>query len=184
MKIILNKYLINTAVLGLFLAVYAAFTHAQPQGMMRHGMMDDDERQQMMQQRGYMGYGPGWGTMGSMMRGPMMGGGFMMPQLRGLELNKEQRDKVRTIHREMRKKHFALMEKIMDQSDKLAELYDTDKPDPNKIGKVYDEIFKTRREMIQQHIEARNRIYDLLSKEQQEKFRANDPFSRHFGMMY
>ena len=108
----------------------------------------------------------------------------MMGNLYGLDLDDKQRDKIRSIQREMRKQHWDLMEKMMETSDKLYELYDVDKPDADKIGKVYDEIYKIKRQMIQEHIQIRNKIYDILSKEQREKFKANDPFSHRFGMMF
>ena len=169
------------------LAAFPTLSLAQPPGyMMRH--MDDETMERMMDQRGY-GYGyenrGQMGPMGSMM-GPMMMGpmGSMMGNLYGLDLNDKQRDQIRDIQRNMRKQHFDLMEKMMETSDKLVDLYDVEKPDADKIGKVYDEIYKIKRQMIQQHIEIRNKIYDILTKEQREKFRANDPFAHRFGMMY
>jgi len=174
-----------------------------PGNMMRH--MDDESYEQMMDQRGY-GYGRGYGRgggygygygghmgpggmmgpMGGMMMGPMggmMGPGYMMGNLYGLDLNDKQRDQIRDIQRDVRKKHWALMEKMMETSDKLVDLYEVDKPDADKIGKVYDEVFKIKREMIQQQIVVRNKIYDILNKEQREKFRENDPYAHRFGMM-
>jgi len=168
---------------------FHATSLAQPPGYMRHHM-DDETMGRMMDERGYgqgYGYGQGgrMGHMGSMM-GPMMMGpmGQMMGNLYGLDLNDKQRDKIRDIQRKMRKQHWDLMEKIMDSSDKLIDLYDVDKPDAEKIGQVYDEIYKVKRQMIQQHIEIRNNIFDILSKEQREKFKANDPFAHRFGMMF
>ena len=181
----------------LILAItFPAIGLADPPG--RHHM-DDETMQQMMNERGYgyggYGYGGGKGYMGHMgpMMGPMMGPtmgpmmmgpmGHMMGNLTGLDLNDKQRDQIRDIQRNMRRQHWDLMDKMMDTSDKLYKLYDVDRPDPEKIGKVYDEIYKIKRQMIQEHIEIRNKIYDLLSKEQQEKFKANDPFAHRFGMM-
>lgn len=176
---------------GIFIAIL--FTGptalADSRGYMRH--MDDDAMEHMMEQRGYgrYGYGGGRGYMGQM--GPMMGPmghmmgpmGHMMGNLAGLDLSDKQRDQIRDIQRSMRKEHFDLMEKMMDTSDKLYSLYDADKPDPEKVGKVYDEIYKIKRQMIQEHIIIRNKIYDLLTKEQREKFRRNEPFAHHFDMM-
>ncbi len=161
-------------------------SHAQPPGyMMRH--MEDESMERMMDERGY-GYGYRYGNRGHMgpMMGPMMMGpmGHMMGNLYGLDLSDKQRDQIRDIQRNMRKQHWNLMEKMMETSDKLFDLYDVEKPDAEKIGKVYDEIYKIKRQMIQQHIEIRNKIYDILNKEQREKFRANDPFAQRFGMMY
>lgn len=204
-----TNFLVRTAtkvMLPLLLfGVFPALSVAQPPGhMMRH--MDDESYGQMMDERGYgygRGYGRGYGGYGygygghmgpGMMMGPMggmmgpmgsmmMGPGYMMGNLYGLDLSDKQRDQIRDIQRDTRKKHWDLMEKMMETSDKLVDLYEVDKPDPEKIGKVYDEIFKIKREVIQQQIEVRNKIYDILNKEQREKFRDNDPFARRFGMM-
>lgn len=167
-------------------------------GNMRN--MEDDSMERMMDERGYgygrhgygrQGYGGygygGQGHMGPMggMMGPMGGMmGPMMQNLAGLRLSDKQQDQVREIHRNMRKQHWDLMEKMMDTSDKLYKLYGVDKPDPEAIGKVYDDIYKIKRQMIQEHIVIRNKVYDLLSKEQREKFKANDPFAHRFGMMF
>lgn len=176
-------------VVGLVVALmtigYVSVVSAEPRGYMRHM---DDSMEHMMDGKGYGyggygrrgGYGHMMGPMGGMM-GPM---GYMMGNLAGLDLSDEQRDKIRDIHRNIRKKHFGLMEKMMDTSDKLYELYDVDKPNAEKIGKVYDEIYKIKRQMIQEHIIIRNKIFDLLTKEQREKFKANDPFAHRFGMMH
>ena len=183
--ILLNSRYVLLFAMSLWIFVLPTTAFADPPGYMRH--MDDDTMQQMMNERGY-GYGYGgrgnyMGHMGPMM-GPMMMGpmGPMMGNLVGLDLTDKQREQIRDIQRNMRKQHFELMDKMMDTSDKLYKLYDVDKPDPEKIGKVYDEIYKIKRQMIQEHIEIRNRVYDLLTKEQREKFRANDPFAHRYGM--
>jgi len=195
---ILVKTVTNLILPLLLLSAVPTFSLAQPPGnMMRH--MDDESYEQMMDQRGY-GYGRGYGRgggygygygghmgPGGMMMGPMggmMGPGYMMGNLYGLDLSDKQRDQIRDIQRDMRKKHWALMEQMMETSDKLVDLYEVDKPDPDKIGKVYDEVFKIKRELIQQQIIVRNKIFDILNKEQREKFRENDPYARRFGMMY
>jgi len=188
-----------SSILFLFtLSLYTNLVIAAPPGYGPH--MDDDTMRQMMEQQGNGGYGygygyGGYGGGGNMMgpRGGMMGpmggmmgpmGGMMMGYLAGLNLTDKQQEQVREIYRGIRKQHWGLMEKMMDTSDSLYKLYNVDKPDPDKIGKVYDEIYKIKRQMIQEHIEIRNKIFDLLTKEQQEKFKNNDPFTHRFGMMF
>ena len=136
------------------------------------------------------GYGPMMGGGYGPMMGGMMGGGFgpmmggMMGGFYGLDLSKDQRAKIRSLHHAVRKQNMELMSKLMDSRDKLAELYDTAKPDPDKIGKVYDEIFKIRREMIQQHLKVRNKIYDLLTEDQRKEIDSERPFGYgHMGGM-
>lgn len=176
--------------IGLFVILFSAACTAQS-GMMRH--MDDEDYENMMRDRGGYGGGYGYGgygygrhmgpMMGNMMggmMGPMMGG--LMGNLAGLDLTDQQRDKIRDIFRDMRQQHWDLMENMMKTSDKLYDLYDVDKPDPEKVGKVYDEIYKVKRQMIEQHIKTRNKVYDVLNKEQREKFKDNGPFGHGFGM--
>lgn len=165
-------------------------------------MMDEETREKMMEERDYP-RGPGYGWMGNMMGGGyghmmggyghmmgggpgmMMGGGYgpMMGALYQLDLTKEQRQKIRDIQRSMRKKNIGLMEKMMDRSASLEDLYDSEKLDPDKIGKAYDEFFKVKREMILRHVEARNKMYEVLNKEQREKFKSFGSFGHMGGMM-
>jgi Spy/CpxP family protein refolding chaperone len=193
-KVLDKKIIIPLGLISLFLLFQAA-AFAQPPHMMGQGMMDDESREKLMEQRGYgYGYGPMMGGYGSMMGGgygSMMGGGYgpmmggMMMGLYGLDLSKVQREKIRDIQFRMRKHNLELMAKMMDSSDKLAELYDSDKLDAGKIGKVYDEVFKIKREMIQQYIRARNEIYEELNKEQRKQFRSYGSYGHMgMGMMY
>jgi len=162
--------------------------------MMGGPMMNDENMREYMAESGY-GYGYGGmmrgygGMMGGgygPMMGGMMGGGFgpmmggMMGELYGLNLSKEQREKIRSLRHSMRKENFSLMSRMMDSWDKMAELYDTAKPDPDKIGKAFDEISKIRREMLVQHLKMRNRIYDLLTEEQRKELESS---SFGFGPM-
>lgn len=162
---------------------------ADPPGMMRQHMMDEESRQrwwdddEMM--RGYGRIGSSWGH--GMMQGPMMMDGPMMGRMMGgfsdLDLSKEQRSKIRSIMQESRKSHLALMSKMLDASDKLSDLYDSDTPDPEKIGKAYDEVFSIQKQMIQEGIRAHNKAFELLSKEQREQYRKR-AVPHRFGMMY
>ena len=197
---------VSLLLLPLLLPV-AAHAEPPPSGpMMGQHMMNNENMRQYMQESGY-GYGRGrgyGGWMGGMMGGygPMMGGGYgpmmgdmmgggfgpmmggMMGGFYGLDLSKDQRAKIRSLHHAVRKQNMELMSKLMDSRDKLAELYDTAKPDPDKIGKVYDEIFKIRREMIQQHLKVRNKIYDLLTEDQRKEIDSERPFGYgHMGGM-
>jgi len=155
-----------TVMLGAFANVAAADAdydcHGMGPGMMGgygmgHGMMGD--------------YGPGYGM------GPgMMGGGHgygMMGRgdYRGLNLNSDQQTKITQIHRAMRTKQMALMAEMMDAQDKLQDLYDADKQDAAAINKQYKAIEDLRRQMVDNAVDAHNRIDALLTKEQREQFR-------------
>ena len=90
----------------------------------------------------------GWGHSG------MMGG---MGPLYMLDLSSEQRAKIRSIQETVRKQHWETMDKMMDESSKLYDLFGADKPDPKK------------RQMIESGVEARNQIAGMLTKEQSEQ---------------
>jgi Spy/CpxP family protein refolding chaperone len=122
------------------------------------------------------GYGMGPGMMGGYgtMHGPgMMGGGYGMgPGMMGmgpvwmLNLTDEQRAKISKLQNELRKKQWATMGQIMDERQKLFELYSAENPDPKKVGAVYGKIFDLRRQMIEATIDTRNRVQGLLTQEQ------------------
>lgn len=83
-----------------------------------------------------------------------------------LDLNTEQRSKLNKIQIELRKKLWSLKGKTIDEQARLYELYSVDRPDPKKIGQVYSSIFDVRRQMIEAKIEARNRVKEILTREQ------------------
>ena len=131
------------------------------------------------------GMGPGmmggsYGGMGMMDMGPgMMGGGYGMgPGMMGgsgwmgmMDLSTDQRTKINKTLDAERKQHWAIMGKMMDEQNKLRDLYDADKPDPKKVGAVYGEIAKLQQQMIETHLQATNQVQDMLTKEQREQIR-------------
>ncbi len=143
------------------------------------GMMGMGPGMGMMGMGGGMGMGPGMmggGMMGGMMgMGPGMGmmgmGGMGMGPLAMLNLSDEQRGKINKIQDELRKKNWDTQGKILEESAKLRDLYDTDAPDPKKISAVYERIFALKRQMIEANIEAHNKVRAVLTKEQQEQLK-------------
>lgn len=111
------------------------------------------------------GYGPGAG----MGMGMMGGYGMGMGPMHMLDLSKEQRRKMNAISSELRKQHWQDMGKMMEQMDRLTELYDEDRPDPKAIGKAQADIDAIRRKMLESGVAARNRINDLLTDEQRQE---------------
>ncbi len=100
-----------------------------------------------------------------------MSEGHMTARLRAvwnLDLNAEQRTKIRKIQRELREKHWILEDKIEDISDKLFELYRAPERDAKAIGKVYGQIFDYRRQMIELAIEAGNEVGKVLTPQQRK----------------
>ena len=118
-------------------------------GNMAPGMMGN---RGMMMGGGMMGYrGMMRGGMMGMMHGGMMGGYGMMSMR---HFSKKDRPKVRKIFSSLRKKNWKLMGQMMDQREKLGELYDADKINKGAILNVYSEMFKLKRKMIEAHLDA------------------------------
>ncbi len=127
------------------------------QGMGGMGMMDDNDMPMM-------GGGCGMGM------GGMQGMGMMGPgAFDRLDLTAEQRTKINKIRDDMRKQHWALMGKIMEEQAKLRDLYDEDLLEAKKITAVSDAIHAYRKQMIESRIDAFNRMRDVLTKEQREQ---------------
>lgn len=131
---------------------------------------------------GYGGYGPGMmggygmgpgmmGGMGMMGGYGAMGGMGMMGPIWALDLNDNQRRAVENIMNEQHTQHWAMMTSQFGNYGKLRELYSAEVLDAAAIGKVYDEIFRNQRAMIESGIKTRNRIYDQLTKEQKEQLK-------------
>jgi len=122
---------------------------------------------------GYGGYGMmgGYGGMGMGGYGMMGGyGGMGMMGYGGMiDLSQAQRDKMEKIQQGMRKSHFAMMESMIKEREKLAELYSQETPSPSKIGAVYGRIFAIQRQMIESGISAHNQMNKVLTKEQREQ---------------
>jgi len=112
------------------------------------------------------GYGSGYGMMGMMGPGMMGYGDFY-----GLDLSDAQREKINKILDGERKQMWVTMGNMMDAQSKLRDLYDTDQPDPKKVGAVYGEIAKTQQRMIESQVQAQNQIRNVLTKEQREQLR-------------
>ncbi len=153
------------SVLALPAAVAEADTGTSPEQM-----------QEMMQQRGGYGMGMGPGMMGGSgmmgMGAGMMGGGMMgLHGLNMLDLSDEQRGKINAIHDKLRKQHWEVMGKMMDEHNALRDLYDAETLDGKKIGATYDRIFRLKRQMIDTGIKAHNDAVAVLTKEQREQLK-------------
>lgn len=122
------------------------------------------------------GYGPGYGMgpgmMGGYGPGYGMGPGMMgWGNYRDLNLSADQKSKITQIRQEMRAKQWPLMGEMMDARDKLQDLYDADKLDSAAIDKQYKVVEDLRRQMVDNMVDAHNRINSILTKEQREKSR-------------
>lgn len=145
--------------------------------MANHSVADPQSGWQNSMGPGMMGgYGPGYGMgpgmMGGYGPGYGMGSGMMgWGNFRELDLSKDQAAKITQIRHEMRTKQWAVMGEMMDAQDKLQELYDADNQDAAAINKQYKVIEDLRLQMVDNAVEAHNRIISILTKEQRQKTR-------------
>ena len=136
------------------------------QGMGSMGMMDDSDMPMMGSGMGMMGGGMGQGSCGMMGNGMgMMGFGSFGK----LDLTVEQRIKIKKIQDDLRRQHWAVMGKMMDEQARLRDLYEEEKLDAKKITAVSDAIQVLRKQMIESRIDVFNRMRDVLTKEQREQ---------------
>lgn len=153
----------------------------------RNHMMNENDRNEMMEYRGHysenympmsqmgqsmnrrqMGYG-------NMMDGDMGHGGSMhgmrsrINSIDMLDLDPTQRTKIRALQRELRKSRWQSMGKMMDEKDKLTDLYSAGNRDKAAIGEVYSRIFDLKRQMIEANIEAGNKARAILTEQQRKE---------------
>ena len=141
---------------------------------------------QMSQSQSKMGHGHGMmgpGMMGPETMGPgMMGPGMMEPGMRGhgrnrlmaihaLSLSDDQQKKITKIKTELRNANWGLKGAMMDQQDKLTELYSADNRDATAILEVYGEMFKLKQQMIENALDADSKAYALLDDEQRKQLK-------------
>ncbi|HSD53990.1 MAG TPA: Spy/CpxP family protein refolding chaperone [Burkholderiales bacterium] len=153
---------------------------------------------------GYGGYGMGPGMMGGYGMGPGMMGGYggygMGPGMMGgyggygygmgpgslaygplasLDLSADQRARINTIQRDLRKRLSDLRVKMTEQSVTLDQLYDEDKPDRKAMLSAYKAVQNLQQQGIEARLEAQDKIEAVLTKEQQDQLRAwNGGWSR------
>ena len=143
------------------------------QGYMHGG---DDDR---YQGRGMMGGGMmGRGMMshgmmgGGMMSHGMMGGCMLSKRMmRMLGLSDKQRSSIRSISRDLHKKIWSLMGKMIDARYSLHDLYARDRKDAKAIGRAYDRIFAIKRQIIVARIQAANKMRDVLTSKQRAQLK-------------
>lgn len=118
---------------------------------------------------GMMGGGYGMGMMGGYGHGMM--GGYGMGPMYGLDLSKEQRDKINAIHDDLRKQNWQRMGKMMDAMARMRELYQSDTPDPKAVGKAFAEISDIKRQMLEARVAAHNELNKVLTDDQRQQLR-------------
>lgn len=131
--------------------------HHHMMGGYGHGMM------------GGHGMAGGHGMMGGF--GGMMMESPSMHLVRSLKLSDEQRSKINKLSDQLRHDNWATMGSMMDETDKLRDLYEADRRDPDAIGKEYQKIFDLKRKMIVDMIKTQNKVEDQLTSKQRAQLK-------------
>lgn len=149
-RIIHTSHFHRLSLLILLISVFLPMSHAHDYnyGM---GHMRYDHMRMMHRDRSHMG---------------MHGDHFNIP-----DLSEKQRNAMRKLAQENIKKQNALAKQVTQHSEQLQKLYSQPKPDPAKVGEIYQKIFDIRRKMIENRITLRNKQFDLLNKAQQERIK-------------
>ena len=167
------------AILAVLVFGMASVADAQRgQGMMGRQQPGDYGERGMEYGPGMMG-GPGMGMMGSGMGGPGMGMGMgMMGSGMGTmgcmmlpDLSDEQREELRSIQRETRRKHMEAMLEMMELRDDMMLEMASERPDAAKVRELQEAMSSKHADMIESDIESRNRMNDLFTDEQREQMR-------------
>jgi Spy/CpxP family protein refolding chaperone len=105
---------------------------------------------------GSMGMMGGWG-------GGMMGRGFG-----SLDLSKDQRNKLYAIHRDLREKQFALMDRMHDTMESVS-FYRNGSFDEQAARNAYADAEKIHRQMFENMLDAQKRADALLTPQQRQQ---------------
>lgn len=124
--------------------------------------------------RGPAMMGPGGGTMGQRMprQGMGMGPAMMAPRpFAGVDFSEAQRKQIQEMMAQERKMHQQRVENMQGLQQQLQELYSADKWDSAAITKLYEKMHAEQRKTIAAMAEARNKVYELMNKEQREQMK-------------
>jgi Spy/CpxP family protein refolding chaperone len=123
---------------------------------------------------GHRGNGPmmgrdhGMGGMGGMGMMGGWGGGMMGPGWGALDLTKDQRNKAYAIHRDLREKQFALMDRMHDNMESVS-FYRNGKFDEQAARNFYAGVEKIHRQMFENMLDAQKRADALLTPQQRQQ---------------
>lgn len=107
------------------------------------------------------GMGGGWGMMGGW-------GGMVGPGWGHLDLTKDQRNKIYAIHRDLREKQFALMDRMHDSMQSVS-FYRDGKFDEQAARNAYAAAEKIHRQMFDNMLEAQKRVDAVLTPQQRQQ---------------
>ena len=122
------------------------------------------------------GYGPGmWGHgYGPGMRGYGYGPGMMWGGWHGwqawgaLDLTPDQQQKIEQLQQAQDEKLQALYAQLYQEMGQLHGLMATEQPDPEAVGKAFDQVSATRKKLMLAHLKLRSGIDQVLTSKQRK----------------
>lgn len=142
---------------------------AQAEGGYRGpGMMDQASPGQGGNMMGPGGPRQGGGMMGQGM--PRQGMGAPRP-FAGVEFSDEQRQRIQKMMEGERQSHQERVKKMRGFQQQLRKLYSADKWDAQAITGLYEKMHAEQRKTIAAMAEARNKVYELMTKKQREQMK-------------
>ena len=129
----------------------------------------------------------GGGSMGMMgpggMGGGMMSGGMgMMGPMSNLDLSDEQIEKMTEMHKRMARKRADMMAEMPAVRYRLDRELAKDKPDAERVGELFLQMQKQRRQLMQDRMEMRQQMMQTLTKEQRKQMKEMMENMRMGGM--
>lgn len=98
--------------------------------------------------------------------------GMMAPRpFAGVDFNKEQQKQIQAMMAKERNSHQQRVESMRKVQEQLQKLYMADKWDTQAITKLYETMHAEQRKTIAAMAEARNKVYEMMSKEQREQMK-------------
>ena len=111
------------------------------------------------------GYGGGYGM------GPGMMGGYQFGAIERLDLNTDQRQQLGRIEGDLRKKNWALMDKMHDAMESLYDQSSTsDKADRAAILAANKKMSDLHQQMLENSLDATDKAVALLTPQQREQY--------------
>jgi len=75
------------------------------------------------------------------------------------------------IHKELAQKNAGMQAELQEHQWELSRELAKERPSPEKVGELYEQMAQKRKAMIQERIRARNEMQEALTEEQRERFR-------------
>lgn len=96
-------------------------------------------------------------------------GGYDSWAGRWLALSDDQLARTKQITDSVRKQHWELRGKMMDEENRLRDLLEEQTPDPKTVGSAYAALSRLHQQMLETHLQACNDIHALLTPEQRKE---------------